>query len=122
MTTTQTLHQFLEMIKTGQKVSFEQTMRIIDEHYLFTPTKFENGLGDEIVINQAETNSGSCKIFAFARLHGLDQQQTLELFGDYYHIEVMNDPAGSSHANIRHFKKYGWAGIKMTENPLRLLG
>ncbi len=120
MTTTQTLHQFLTAVQSSQPISFEQTMLIIDEHYHFTPITFKNGLGNEVTVNPAGSNSGSCKIFAFARLHSLNQQQTLELFGDYYHIDVLNDPNGSSHANIRTFIKYGWAGIKMPDNPLQL--
>ena len=120
MTTTQTLHQFITAVQSSQPISFEQTILIIDEHYQFTPITFKNGLGNEIIANQAGSNSGSCKIFAFARLHCLNQQQTLELFGDYYHIDVLNDPNGSSHANIRTFIKYGWAGIKMPDNPLQL--
>jgi hypothetical protein len=120
MTTTQTLHQFLDAVKADQPISFEQTMQVIEEHYLFTPTSFNNGLDDEIIVNQAGSNSGSCKIFAFARLHGLNQQQTLALFGDYYRKEVLNDPKGSGHANIRTFMKYGWDGIQMPDNPLQL--
>ncbi len=122
MTTTQTLHQFLTLIKAGEVVSFEQTMLIIDEHYSFTPTAFENGQDDGVVVNEAGNNSGSCKIFGFARLHGLNEQQTLALFGDFYHRDVLNDLTGSSHANIRAFMKYGWSGIKMTDNPLTLRG
>ncbi len=95
-------------------------MQVIDEHYLFTPTAFENGKGVDTVINPAGTNSGSCKIFAFARLHGLTQQQTLQLFGDYYHIDVLKNPDDSSHANIRNFMKYGWEGIQMPDNPIQL--
>jgi hypothetical protein len=120
MTTTQTLHQFIIDVKADQRVSFDQTMQIIDGHYQFTPIKFENGQDIEIIDNQPGTNSGSCKIFAFARLHGLNEQQTLGLFGDYYHKDVLGHPAGSAHANIRTFMKYGWKGIKMPDNPLQL--
>ncbi|MEE9345310.1 MAG: HopJ type III effector protein [Methylococcales bacterium] len=121
MTTTQTLNQFLTNIKTAQLISFEQTMQIIDEHYQFTPTMFENGLGAEMIINQPGTNPGSCKIFAFARLHELNEPQTLGLFGDYYHKDVLSNPMATGHANIRNFMKYGWKGINMPDNPLQLL-
>jgi hypothetical protein len=120
MTTAQTLNQFIGFMKTDQPVSFEQTMHIIEKYYQFKPIAFRNGLGDEMIINQAGENSGSCKIFAFARLHSLSQNQTLSLFGDYYYKEVLNDPDGSGHANIRSFMKHGWEGIKMPDNPLKL--
>ncbi|MEE9423739.1 MAG: HopJ type III effector protein [Methylococcales bacterium] len=120
MTTTQTLHQFIIDVKAIQRVNFDQTMQMIDEHYQFTPIRFENGLDIMIIVNQPGTNSGSCKIFAFARLHGLDEQQTLGLFGDYYHKDVLGNPEGLAHANIRTFMKYGWKGINMPDNPLQL--
>lgn len=120
MTTTQTLQQFLDNIKAGNACSFEETMRIIDEHYHFTPVGFTNGLGEDLVVNTAGTNTGSCKIFAFARLHRLNELFTLELFGDYYHKDVLKDPDGTSHGNIRAFIKHGWGGIKMEDNPLQL--
>jgi len=116
---TTTVHDFITHIRAGKPVSFEQTMSMIDEHYQFAPTVFENGLGDHVVVNQAGENNGSCKIIAFARLHNLNQQQTLELFGDYYRINVLNDPEGTSHMNIRAFMKHGWDGITMRENPLQ---
>ncbi|MEE9413463.1 MAG: HopJ type III effector protein [Methylococcales bacterium] len=120
MATTETLHQFINDIKSDQRVSFDQTMLMIDEHYQFDPVRFENGPGTQVIINQPGTNSGSCKIFAFARLHGLNELQTLGLFGDYYNKDVLNNPSGSDHANIRTFIKYGWEGINMPDNPLQL--
>jgi hypothetical protein len=55
-------------------------------------------------------NEGSCKIFAFALIHQLSEAQTLTLFGDYYH-DVLNNPEGSGHQNIRNFIRDGWRGI-----------
>ena len=95
-------------------------MAVINESYQYTPTTFTNGLGEQAVTNEAGTNEGSCKIFAFAQLQQLDQQQTLSLFGDYYQ-DVLNDPNGTSHQNIRNFMQYGWAGIQFDEqNTLRM--
>jgi len=62
-------------------------------------------------VNSAGTNEGSCKIFAFALIHQLSEQQTLNLFGDYYRIDVLTDPNGSGHQNIRNFIRDGWQGI-----------
>lgn len=106
-----TLNTFLEKVKSNQKVSFDDTMVIINEYYQYTPTIFSNGLGDNTVINEAGTNEGSCKIFAFAKLHQLNQAQTLNLFGDFYQ-DVLNDANGSNHQNIRNFIKSAWKGIK----------
>ncbi|PKM11206.1 MAG: type III effector [Gammaproteobacteria bacterium HGW-Gammaproteobacteria-3] len=102
---------FIEQVKSGKNVSFEDTMTIIAQHYYYTPVGFSNGLSDSVIINEAGKNEGSCKIFAFARLNGLDQQQTLNLFGDYYRLDVLNNPKAGDHGNIRAFMRDGWAGI-----------
>ncbi|SMG64498.1 HopJ type III effector protein [methanotrophic bacterial endosymbiont of Bathymodiolus sp.] len=109
------LNTFINSVTSNQPVSFEETMAIINEYYAYTATTFSNGLGDKAVINEAGSNEGSCKIFAFAQLNQLDQQQTLKLFGDYYQ-DVLNDPIGSSHQNIRNFMLSGWKGIQFA-NP-----
>lgn len=105
------LPSFLEKIKNNHPVSFDETMSVIAENYHYQPTEFSNGLDENMLVNQAGTNEGSCKIFAFAQLNRLDQQQTLNLFGDYYRQDVLNEPNGTGHQNIRQFMKYGWDGI-----------
>ncbi|TAK61014.1 HopJ type III effector protein [Methylobacter sp.] len=105
------LASFLEKITNNKAVGFDETIAVITENYHYQATEFSNGLGELLLINQAGTNEGSCKIFAFAQLHGLDPQQTLNLFGDYYRVDVLNDPNGTGHQNIRNFMQYGWDGI-----------
>ncbi len=105
------LTAFLEKITQQHRVSFADTIAIIAENYHYQPTTFSNGVGEQTLINQAGTNEGSCRIFAFAQLHNLDPAQTLNLFGDFYHDDVLNNPTGTDHQNIRHFMRYGWAGI-----------
>lgn len=105
------LISFLEKINNNINVSFDETIAVISENYHYQATEFSNGLNNEILLNKAGTNEGSCKIFSFAKIHQLDQQQTLNLFGDYYRIDVLNDPQGTGHQNIRNFMKYGWGGI-----------
>jgi hypothetical protein len=112
------LSSFLEKVTQNSPVSFNETIATISEHYHYQPTEFSNGLGEQALVSQAGTNEGSCKIFAFAQLHQLDQQQTLNLFGDYYRIDVLNDPNGSGHQNIRNFMKYGWDGISFKGTAL----
>jgi len=112
-----TLATFLEKITAGQPVSFAETMTVIGENYHYQATEFSNGLNDQVLTSPAGTNEGSCKIFAFARLHQLDQAQTLSLFGEYYQ-DVLNDPDGNGHQNIRQFMKFGWAGIRFAGQAL----
>ena len=104
------LTSFIEKIKNNAAVSFDETIAVIAENYHYQPTEFSNGLGEHALINQAGTNEGSCKIFSFARINRLDQQQTLSLFGGYYR-DVLNDPQGTGHQNIRNFMQYGWDGV-----------
>ena len=115
------LAAFLEKIHNNVAVSFDETIAVITENYRYQPTEFSNGLNEHILINKAGTNEGSCKIFAFAQIHGLDQQQTLNLFGDYYRLDVLNDPQGAGHQNIRLFMSYGWAGIRFNGEALTAL-
>ncbi len=106
------LTSFIEIILNDGLVSFDETIAIITENYDYQATQFSNGLNDQLLVNLAGTNEGSCKIFAFAQIQRLDQQQTLNLFGDYYRQDVLNNPNGSGHQNIRSFMKYGWDGIR----------
>jgi hypothetical protein len=112
-----TLNEFIAVVKAGVPVGFQQTQSVIAENYSYQPTPFYNGSGGDAVHNPAGTNEGSCKLFAFAQLHGLNEAQTLALFGDYYR-EVLDDPHGEGHRNIRNFIKYGWAGIRFGGVPL----
>ncbi|MGZ8136526.1 MAG: HopJ type III effector protein [Methylococcaceae bacterium] len=105
------LATFLEKIKNHEPVSFNETVSVITENYDYQATEFSNGLNEHKLVNQAGANEGSCKIFAFAQIHQLDQQQTLDLFGDYYRLDVLHDPDGTGHQNIRNFMRYGWKGI-----------
>jgi hypothetical protein len=112
------LSSFIEKVKNNLPVGFDETMAVISENYLYQPTEFYNGLNEDRLVNKAGTNEGSCKIFAFAQIHQFDQQQTLSLFGDYYRIDVLNNPTGTGHQNIRNFMRYGWDGIHFNGKPL----
>lgn len=112
------LPAFIQKIQQAEKVSFHDTIAVIAEHYHYQPTEFSNGLGDDLVINAAGVNEGSCKLFAFAQLHQLNQAQTLNLFGDYYWQDVLSHPDGNDHKNIRYFIKTGWDGIVFKGNAL----
>nr|WP_086937425.1 HopJ type III effector protein [Thaumasiovibrio occultus] len=100
------------------KIEFNDVINYIEEHFIYTPTKFSNGVDDDRIVNPAGTNEGSCKIFAFAKLEGLTEEQTLACFGRFYRDDVLADPEGDNHANIRTFMRHGWTGIDFEANAL----
>ena len=89
-------------------------MAVIEENYQFSETDFSNGQQN----NKAGKNSGSCKIFAFASLHKLTEPQTLACFGSYYRDDVLQNPEGDDHQNIRQFMLHGWSGITFKAQAL----
>jgi type III HopJ-like effector protein len=110
------LKDFLEKLNAApESIEFTDTIAVIDSIYEYTPASFSNGEQH----NSADQNAGSCKIFAFAKLNNLSEAQTLYCFGKYYREEVLNDPNGDGHQNIRQFIKHGFEGIKFDEEPLR---
>jgi len=111
--------KLIQKIKTRpDAVSFNEAIESITSNYNYTPSHFSNGVTNDRVINEAGSNEGSCKIFAFAKLNGLDERQTLNCFGDYYRDDVLNNPDGDDHANIRTFMRHGWAGIHFEQDAL----
>ncbi|MFD2563403.1 HopJ type III effector protein [Aquimarina rubra] len=98
---------------TPEEVTFQNTMDIIDAHYSFEPVSFVNGN----ITNEAGQNSGSCKLFSFAKLQNLTKEETLHCFGKYYK-DVLGNPEGTDHQNIRNFMKTGWSGISFTGTAL----
>jgi hypothetical protein len=101
----------LDRLKKGE-ADFEDVLAYVDAHYEYTPTRFVNGLGPEPVVNEAGQNAGSCRVFALAQLKGLNEADTVQLFGRFYREDVLKHPDGSDHANIRRFLRDGWAGIR----------
>lgn len=111
------LEDFLKMLASSpESVQFSDTMAVIDKYYDFEECVFLNG----DLVNQAGENSGSCKLFYFAKLQGLSKEQTLACFGAYYWDDVLVNPQGDSHQNIRNFIKTGWDGIQFLGTPLHL--
>jgi hypothetical protein len=111
-----TLDAFLKHLRaTPAALRFDDTLELIDALYDFTPTAFRNGEQH----NAAGENNGSCKILAFGQLQGLSKAETLACFGRYYREDVLGDPNGHGHANIRNFMHHGWAGVKFEGTPLK---
>lgn len=109
------LEEFLSKINAEPtRVSFSDTLDAIEANYTFKPTAFKNG----DTYNEAGQNNGSCKIFAFAQKHNLTAYQTLHCFGTYYRNDVLNNPEGDDHQNIRNFIKYGWEGVEFEGEAL----
>lgn len=110
------LEIFLDKLeRTPELVEFPDTIGLIDKLYEFTPVGFRNGN----IYNEAGQNAGSCKLFAFARLHDFSLEQTLACFGAFYRSDVLRNPKGDSHPNIRAFMKYRWEGIEFDGIPLK---
>jgi len=97
-----------------ETVEFEQVIASISENYDYQPTRFTNG----DVVNEAGTNEGSCKLFAFGLLNQLSDEEMLACFGKYYRDDVLKHPEGTDHANIRTFMISGWDGIKFDQPAL----
>ncbi len=109
------MQRFLQTLATApDSIAFSDTIAVIDAHYDFTPTAFKNG--DQQ--NEDGQNNGSCKIFSFAKLHGLTREQTLSCFGSYYRNDVLKNPHGTDHQNIRNFIRTGWDGIAFQRDAL----
>merc|ERR1719171_1319049 len=99
---------FVEQVQANpEAISFDDTMSAIAQAFDETSVSFT--VGD--VKNAAGSNMGSAKIFSFAKLAGLDEATTLQLFGDFYRKDVLDNPDGDDHQNIRNFMKVGWEGV-----------
>ena len=99
------------------QLMFADTMATIESNYSFTPTAFTNGNSH----NAAEQNQGSCKLFAFAQLQQLSEKDALACFGQFYRDDVLTDPEGDNHQNIRNFMVNGWSGHTFSGEALREL-
>lgn len=105
--------ELIEKLKQGP-VEFADVIACIDQHYVFTPVAFSNGETN----NEAGTNLGSCKIFAFAKRHLLPETATLHAFGAFYTEDVLKHPDATDHQNIRNFMRSGWQGVSFAEDAL----
>lgn len=110
----------LEKIKLKpESVTFNEVISFISENYHYREVAFMNGIGSERVSNEAGTNEGSCKIFSFAKQCKLSELATLHCFGDYYRCDVLGNPEGTDHGNIRAFMRHGWEGIVFEGDALQ---
>lgn len=109
---------YIEKLTTqAETLDFSETLTVIDAYYQFTETAFDNGEQH----NEAGQNSGSCKVFSFAQLNQLSEQQTLNMFAQYYRDDVLSQPDGDDHQNIRQFMLHGFAGLRFAGQALHLI-
>lgn len=110
-----TEQEFLNRLKhQPSDIAFTETMEIIETNYQFHPVAFSVGTQK----NAAGENQGSCKLLAFAKLNHLSEDQTLQLFGKYYREDVLQNPEGNDHQNIRNFILSGWKGVEFDGTAL----
>jgi hypothetical protein len=105
-----TLESYITQSKQTQNIM--ETITIIETAgiLLTTPTAFQNGNQH----NAQGENSGSCKLFAFAKLQTLTPEKKLACFGEVLYEDVIKNPDGTDHQNIPpNFMKTGWNGIRI---------
>lgn len=107
-----------QLDQSPETLVFKDIIAAIEAAYNFTPVAFHNNGLD----NAEGENQGSCKVFAFAKLHNLSKDNTLALFAEHYFKGVLLTPDGNDHQNIRHFLKSDDAlnGVTLAANALSL--
>ena len=108
-----TISALIHKVKQSESLVFLEVIATIDANYTFTPTYFKNGE----VVNEANNNNGSCKVFSFAKIHNLSKEETVFLFGEHYQ-KVVETPDENDHQNIRNFLKFGWEGVEFEKDAL----
>ncbi|WP_312186122.1 HopJ type III effector protein [Sphingobacterium sp.] len=108
-----TTKELLEKSK-GHHLNFQEVLDHISENYTYSPTAFQNGN----LKNSKEENQGSAKVFFFAKLNNLSAEDTLGLFAEHYQ-NVLDNPAGEGHQNIRQFLANNWGGISFEQDVLK---
>ncbi len=110
------LPEFKEKLSNDpSSLAFADTITIIDTLYTFIPSAFVNG----DITNEKNQNNGSCKIFAFAQDQHFSKEETLFCFGEFYRKDVLKNPEGIDHQNIRNFMRYGWNRVSFVSRPLQ---
>ena len=97
--------------RAPDEISFQLTMDAVEELYEYSDVPFS--VGD--VKSAAGESKGSAKVFSFGKISNLDAEATLQCFGDFYRKDVLENPDGTDHANIRAFMKGGWDCVEFPE-------
>ena len=107
------LSTFRQQLRSGQHL-FSQTLAFIAEHYQYSSSSFTNGS----VENAAGQNEGSCKTLSLALLEGFSVEEALLAFGEHYR-DVLTNPDGSDHSNIRALQAHGLASVRFSQQALQ---
>lgn len=113
MTVTEAVRIHLASLAAGH-ADFDDTLALIERYFDYQATGFRNGP----LVNAPGENAGSCRVFALGQICNLSETDTLALFAQHYQ-QVLDEPAGTSHGNIRQFISTGWSGIEFEGRPLR---
>ena len=95
-------------------LTFQNVLDAINANYDFYPTAF--GVTKEAP-NPAGQNEGACRVLAFAKDQNLDKETALKLFAEHYQ-NVLDDPAGDNHQNIRLLMRHGLGEAWFDETAL----
>ncbi len=108
--------QYLDKLKSGEKLKFSDFIELIDREYSFSNIAFENGE----IINSKNENQGSAKVFCFGHMHSLTESEVLNCFAEHYQ-SVMESPEDEDlHLNIRNFMLHGWKGLLIDFDALKI--
>ena len=106
------LKQLVVLVMTDHEtITCPMVMDVVEKSYRVRSVPFS--VGD--VSSAAGENMGSAKILSLGQMLSLSKEVTLWLFGDYYREDVLKNPEGTDHANIRAFMKVGWSGVSFPE-------
>lgn len=110
-----TLQDFKDKLtNTPDKLDFKDTISTIEANYSFKASAFKNG----DLENSNTQNLGSSKVFSFAIKQNFTKEQTLSCFAQYYFIDVLENPNGTDHQNIRNFINTGFEGLVFENETL----
>jgi hypothetical protein len=119
------MHQELAQLLAPERLNtmmFQDVMSVLRRHYEFVPVAFTTGAGTaKETRNRAGSNAASCLLLAAARRLGFSMPETLALYREHYR-DVLADPEGNAHGNIRALMVNGWDGVVFGGDPLRLKG
>lgn len=103
-----------KLVNFPKELNFSDTINTIEANYNFTPAAFKNG----DLQNSDSQNLGSCKVFSFAIKQKFTKEETLTCFAQYYFIDVLENPNGTDHQNIRNFINTGFEGLVFDNETL----
>lgn len=98
----------------SSNLMLEDVLEMINAHY--ETQLLEYSVGN--IVNKQGENEATGLILSYAALSNMNKETTLKLWGQYYR-DVLKNPNGTDHANIREFMKNGWNSVPF-ENGIAL--